>query len=230
LPQWASTIQHKLNLLAPLDLNADEARSEAGSDSEDDGDNAKDVVDDPTAEDDLLAEATSEGRDKIQLEPIPKRRLIYPFRFRLHGLAASPGGGATAVLVSEYSTREMVRNAFFLYQTTLHFATRPMGSLSPDDRQLTTEGKMLEWMYGGGPGLPGVTEPRATKDGEIDNLSKIRDIFSSMPGTRDCDVCEVPLVVAYAAAREGRCPRRGHIFGKTVHAQLEDNVFADMPA
>jgi hypothetical protein len=210
LPQWATQLQEKLDLLVPADARIDQDRtaSDAGSESEEGSDDGKDADDDPTAEDQDMPDLPAESKPGAAA---PKRiSMVHPTRFRIYGMAASPGRGATVILASESSTHKLERWTYSQFKTTLYVAFRPQGTIAAEPEQLTTEGKMFEWMYGGGPGVPGITEPKVSNEELLDGES-IRQIFDAMPGIRDCDVCDVPLAVA-DGAREGRCPR-GHVFG-----------------
>lgn len=75
---------------------------------------------------------------------------------------------------------------------------------------------MWEWMYGGGVSVPGVaTAGKAREKEDVDAARRgalVHQAFDEVPGARDCDVCEVPLVVD-KQGREGRCPK-GHVFGE----------------
>jgi hypothetical protein len=131
---------------------------------------------------------------------------VHPFRVRILGLTASPGGGSTAVLFSRFSTVHPDRPC----RTSIAFGCVPAdrNTNREADMQpgLTTEGRMWEWMYGGGPEVPGFhTESRPPTTN-----SELEAVFGEILPTQQCVFCRTPLKL-YSETYE--CEMR-HSFGR----------------
>lgn len=108
---------------------------------------------------------------------------VYPHNMRLWGIVRSPGGGSTAVLATSLLTQRPMRDAWGARRSRVLFGWRTRvgeaaaaeveveagandseetsssstsGPIATTDG-LTTEGRLWEWMYGSGPGIPGLT-------------------------------------------------------------------------
>jgi len=128
-PQWAADINRVVKMSISTSL-AVQDKEESGGESDADSDQEVDM-------------------------PAEAGELVQPYRMRVWGAAASPGGGATAVLVSRYN---LVRPGW-VGKTQILFASRPMakdGAETPLEAPVVTsaEGRVWERMYGGGPGVP----------------------------------------------------------------------------
>ncbi|KAB5545875.1 gpi-anchor transamidase-like protein [Coniochaeta sp. 2T2.1] len=169
-PQWATELAHKLAVLVPADAHM---RHTAGEDED---------------EEDLDSDAVATPE-------------VHPTRFRLHGLAAAPGGKATAVLVSAHSTQTPDRTGWWGLRSVLLFGAleRPkrrgrgeeqQPALDPMLARLTTEGRTMNWMYGGGADVPGVTAEVA-----VDVRTAIREMFKEAIASQRCDLCGAEMAV-----------------------------------
>lgn len=143
---------------------------------------------------------------------------VHPHRFRFWAIAASPGGGSTAVLYSRHSTlhsdKKPAAQVFFGW-----YVADEEGSgqkISTDG--LTTEGRVWEWMYGNGEDVPGMAFIR-------DSAAVVRDTplkekFDKVMGKFRCVFCEGEL------QRQGKdviCSN-GHSFCKLPSAPSERNA------
>lgn len=132
---------------------------------------------------------------------------VHPYRYRCWGMASSPGGGSTVVLVSKHNTQYPSRKA----RCRVIF-----GGADDDDEQggeprphkpgLTTEGKMWEWMYGHGEDVPGVTVQNEGSNFSI----PLRKFFMGVKATQTCCLCDSGL---QDSGDESRC-LNGHSFGE----------------
>lgn len=160
------------------DTNTKSANNNGGGGDGDDDDNSDDDDEDldPDADFDPWA---NEGPD------------VHPYNMRLWGLARSPGGGSTAVLATPLLTQRPMRGAWGAHRSRVLFGwrtrvgdkaaaepiteeenqnanstttttTTTLATVSVD-KLTTTEARLWEWMYGGGPGVLGLT-PRLAPD------------------------------------------------------------------
>jgi hypothetical protein len=154
-PQWARTMTHKLDVQLPADMHLTRAYDDSGSegtmsDSDDDDDEEDDDGGDEDDEDEngsgdgdldmdddgggLDVAIADEGDDdnssdgpralggEATLYEMPQ---IHPHRFRIHGLALSPGGGVSAALVSSHSTQHPERGGWHTAKSSVLFSYRP---------------------------------------------------------------------------------------------------------
>ncbi|KAM5348381.1 hypothetical protein ACJ41O_008205 [Fusarium nematophilum] len=135
---------------------------------------------------------------------------VHESRYRIWGMAPSPGGGATAVLVSRYSTQHPERRAL----CKLMFARQDQerseeamqnGAITPT-MALTTEGQVWEWMYGNGPEVPGTTAESKTSQDLQD--SPLREQFRQVAVQQHCVFCDMALRMD---ENEAKC-ENGHLF------------------
>jgi hypothetical protein len=179
VPKWAARIRRHTTRLVPRSV----ALEGLDSDSDD-------------SEDDFMDE------DTTQLQ-VPESR------YRIWGLAHSPGGGTTAVLVSRYSTQHPERRALCKLMFSRRDEERGAegGTVVPSKR-LTTEGQVWEWMYGNGPEVLGTTITSKISP-ELHN-SPLREQFRSIAASQQCVFCDMAL---HLEEDEAKC-ENGHIFGK----------------
>ncbi|KAM5362021.1 hypothetical protein ACJZ2D_012771 [Fusarium nematophilum] len=139
---------------------------------------------------------------------------VHESRYRIWGMAPSPGGGATAVLVSRYSTQHPERRAL----CKLMFARQDQerseeamqnGAITPT-MALTTEGQVWEWMYGNGPEVPGTTAESKTSQDLQD--SPLREQFRQVAVQQHCVFCDMALRMD---ENEAKC-ENGHLFGTSA--------------
>lgn len=182
-PQWAGKIR-KLTTRLISRMSALEGLDSDSDDSED--------------------ELMEEDESKLQ---VPQSR------FRIWGMATSPGGGSTVVLVSQYSTLHPERRAI----SKLIFGWRD-GPENQDETQsqaatpledLSTEGQLWEWMYGGGAEVPGTTV-QSKMSAEV-RESPLRRQFREVIAHQRCVFCDSTL---QTEGYEVKC-ENGHSFGKS---------------
>lgn len=146
----------------------------------------------------LEPESDSDDMDnEAEGEEVPEK-LEHPYRFRIWGLAASPGGSSTAVVVSKYSSLYPHRQGI----CSLYFGRESLTNMDITD--LTTEGKMWEWMHANGPAVPGVTEfdEIKTEEGHVarnhlgngqSSASDLRSLFADVLAKQRCMFCDGTL-------------------------------------
>lgn len=178
VPSWVSHLQQTSTRLIPRTKAVN--IPDVGSDSEDTDDELDDI----------------EG-------PGPK---VHPYRFRFWGMAASPGGGSTVALVSKHNNLYPSRAA----RCRLIFgeAVRTEGreeAVRPHLKGLTTEGKMWEWMYGGGEDVAGVT----TQNEDPALSTPLKDFFKDIKDKQSCCFCESGV---QDTGSESKC-LNNHTFG-----------------
>ncbi len=201
--QWQREIDQKIELAVPADA-LDDGSSESGSES--------------------LAPSVSDQEDVAESLPDqerPPQPDVHLYRVRLWGLAASPGGGCSAVLVSFLSTQKPDRGGWHSMHSSILFGWTPPRRAGPaakdgaNDvsaiyRGLTTEARMWEWMYGGGPGVPGIISDAAGDEGSgaagaavEDARAEVRKCFEAVAREQTCTFCDSPVVVIGPSEKDG---------------------------
>ncbi|KAI0391396.1 hypothetical protein F5Y17DRAFT_409285 [Xylariaceae sp. FL0594] len=157
---------------------------------------------------------------------------VHVTRVRIWGMAASPGGGTSAVFVSLHSALELERDTFAGLKCRVLFGTHQSPSSSSSiidttDSCLSTEARAWEWMYAGGRPVPGFSSScpsaaggqKSTKrtggdDYEHDDSERqaLRDQFRILAQRQRCVFCDsVPLTAQGGSSSTSVCPR-GHVF------------------
>jgi hypothetical protein len=151
---------------------------------------------------------TMQEAPPAQAEPVLQ---VHPYRFRLWGLAKSPGDGCTAVLASKHDTqhpdRRGVSNVHFDWQVPADADDKPQ-RIRKISKPLTTEGRVWEWMYGMGEDVPGVTPGQKTSTTRLQS-SPLRQLFKDIVFRLPCVFCSTQLSVRDDVAT---CDNR-HAFG-----------------
>ncbi|KAB5577989.1 hypothetical protein GE09DRAFT_1088145, partial [Coniochaeta sp. 2T2.1] len=214
-PQWATELAHKLAVLVPADAHMRHTSGEEEDEDEGDSDSDVEPAKSPLGEDGLLI-GGEEEEEYMDIEKAVAAPEVHPTRFRLHGLAAAPGGKATAVLVSAHSTQTPDRTGWWGLRSVLLFGAleRPKRRgreeeqpvLDPMLARLTTEGRMVNWMYGGGADVPGVTAEIA-----VDVRTAIREMFKDAIASQRCDLCGAEMAVDDSRQGMTVC-ERGHFW------------------
>ena len=161
MPNWADYIERRISLQMPEIM-------------------AYDAVDPG------LSSEEEEEDDDFDL-PEDAGEQVNPWRIRIWGARASPGGGSAAVLVTEHDTLRPDR----LCRVKVVFGWTPRDGApktaqeSPHWDKLTAEGKAWEWMYGAGPEMDGF--PTMNKD------PRLFDIFQVALPDQACPLCRMPL-------------------------------------
>ncbi|KAI1168134.1 hypothetical protein F5B18DRAFT_266739 [Nemania serpens] len=176
---------------AVFDSDSDELDSELESDSDFD------------AEEDARA-------DFPGIRGVDTEDQVHLHRVRIWGLAASPGGGTSAVFVSLHSNLELERDTFAGLNCRVLFgahapATTEGHNWDVRPQSLSTEARTWEWMYGGGPPVPGFSSPAAAPS---DDRMALRDQFVTIARRQLCVFCELPLL----PWGKSSCCNNGHIF------------------
>ncbi|KAL4729394.1 hypothetical protein ACLX1H_003811 [Fusarium chlamydosporum] len=185
VPKWAARIRRQTTRLVPR------AAALEGIDSDSD-----DSEDDPMEE------------DTTQLQ-VPEAR------YRIWGLAHSPGGGTTAVLVSRYSTLHPERRALckLMFSRRDEERDEAADTVAPT-KQLTTEGQVWEWMYGNGPEVLGTTSTSKISP-ELHN-TPLREQFKDIAEHQHCVFCDAALRLE---EDEAKC-ENGHMFARCASTGL----------
>ncbi|KAF4999144.1 hypothetical protein FGRMN_2672 [Fusarium graminum] len=185
VPKWAARIRRHTTRLVPRSV----ALEGLDSDSDD-------------SDDDFMDEDTTQSQ-------VPESR------YRIWGLAHSPGGGTTAVLASRYSTQHPERRAL----CKLMFSRRDEepdseGGVVVSSKHLTTEGQVWEWMYGNGPEVLGTTTTSKISPELHD--SPLRAQFSGIAANQQCVFCDTALRLE---ENEAKC-ENGHMFARCASTGL----------
>ncbi|KAK3390081.1 gpi-anchor transamidase-like protein [Podospora didyma] len=212
-PQWARDIAEKLEISIPADMRFKHAFGGGGEES--DSDDGSAINDDDSDLDDM-DDSDSDSDNATAALTVPDIPEIHPHRFRLHGLSASPGGGSSVVIVSNHSTQHPERGGWHTVRSSVLFAYKPRrhrlrpGSQQQDEpidtrpllarpgsQPLTTEAQLFEWLYGGGPEVPGINISNRTTTDDISppsshlqkSLRDLRAIFAPAVERQTCDLC-----------------------------------------
>ncbi|KAI0006272.1 hypothetical protein F4779DRAFT_633134 [Xylariaceae sp. FL0662B] len=221
-PRWAHEILQSIEQQLPRALAyrpviPSRAGSTPSSDDDDDNSDSAASNDDPPWEEDASDYGMGGDGDTTVVNGIDTADLVHVARARIWGMAASPGGGVTAVFAALHSAVKPGRDTFAGWKCRVLFG-RHDGAPSAAAR-LSTEGRMWEWMYGGGPPVTGVsaagTEAEVGDGGDGgDKRAVLRDHFRPVALRQVCAFCLQPLepiTGATASGKETRC-RYGHLF------------------
>lgn len=128
-------------------------------------------------------------------------------RYRLWGIAASPGGGCTAALVSKHATQHADRRpgSTVLFSWPSDARPAPADSCAPP--LLTTEGRAWEAMHGAASHPGGFSSPPADEP-PVGQESPLRALFRAVVPKQKCVFCNADLL---SAGDESVC-ERGHPF------------------
>jgi hypothetical protein len=181
MPNWADYIERRTSLQMPEVIAYDTVDPGSSSDEEEDDDDDFDLPEDAGEQ-------------------------ANPWRIRIWGATASPGGGSVAVLVTEHDAIRPDR----LCRVKVVFGWTPRDKawveedISPHWDKLTAEGKAWEWMYGAGPEM----------DGFPVNLGepKLFDMFKAALSDQGCPLCRTQLQLV---GKDFACSNN-HGFGKST--------------
>lgn len=182
LPQWAEYVRAQATRVVPR-LAAMQGVVDSDSESED-------------------------MEDEYQLDA-PRRPMsrARPHRFRIWGLAASPAGACSAVVVTKHSTHHPHRRARSKLLFAWPDAPPPGGPPPPPPPAgLTTEGRLWEAIYG----CRGSVADTVPTAGAPALPSPLRDLFRAVVSLQRCVFCDAPLRAAF---NESAC-ENGHLFGQ----------------
>ncbi|KAK2063569.1 hypothetical protein LY76DRAFT_662111 [Colletotrichum caudatum] len=214
LPQWAATISSTVKLSVPVAMLGRGAGPVLAGDAESVASGEDDDDDDDDDDFDLPEDAGEQ---------------IHPLRVRMWGMAMSPAGGMSAVLVSQHSTQKPEKTiktkVLFGGQTGTLASPQPapagdeMDVDGEESRNLgfwarqSTEAKMWDWMYAGGPAVPGTL---GFGEGAGAGDSTMRKRFEGVKKRQRCIFCQTPLE---DQGRESVC-EKGHIFATCASTGL----------
>ncbi|KAI5463201.1 hypothetical protein BGZ63DRAFT_505263 [Mariannaea sp. PMI_226] len=160
---------------------------------------------------------TDESEDEIVAEDDESKLQAHHSRFCIWGMAASPGGGSTAVLVSQFNTQHPERRAvsklLFGWRDQEDYRSVQSQEATPAEG-LTTEGQLWEWMYGGGRAVPGTTAGNKTMAEEGD--SRLREQFRGVVARQQCVFCDARL---QTEGNDVKC-MNGHVFARCASTGL----------
>jgi hypothetical protein len=167
----------------------------------------------------------SDSDDSDDNEPENKNvvRDIHQYRYRIWGLVSSPGGATTAVLVSKYNTQYPERRG----ASRIYFDWKlredegePAGVAAPVSN-MTTEGRVWQWMYGNGQPVDGTTKSnRGSTLGDASD-SPVRALLDAYAADQQCVFCNSPLE---NDGSEARCAN-DHSFGKRITSLKDDSLY-----
>jgi len=197
-----------------------EMESESDFDSEEEGEEDENA----TKESSIFGIRGVDTEDQVHLN-----------RIRIWGMTASPGGSTSAVFVSQHSTLELERDTFAGLKCRVLFGTHPPRSLPSNNtptaavedgtdhdsgysKNLSTEARAWEWMYGDGPPVPGFSSPAHTTGDEREAL---RDQFKIISQRQLCVFCDSSLI---PQGNTSRCDK-GHVFGTYTFMHTESKVY-----
>ncbi|KAK2018067.1 hypothetical protein LZ32DRAFT_613972 [Colletotrichum eremochloae] len=220
LPQWAATISSAVKLSVPVAMLGRGAGPALAGD----------------AESVASGEDSDSDDDDFDL-PEDAGEQIHPHRVRMWGMAMSPAGGMSAVIVSQHSTQKQEKSV----KTKVMFGWRSGTVASPPPPTTTTttgdemdvdtsgraseakdlgfwarqstEAKMWDWMYGGGPAVPGTL---GFGEGAGPGDLSMRKRFEGVKQKQRCVFCQTPL---QDEGKESVC-ERGHIFATCASTGL----------
>jgi len=215
LPQWARDIAQKLEIAIPAGMYMRRSFVDV-SDSEDSEDEESD------------AEVMDLGSDFEDDNNIPQGPEIHPNRFRLHGLTISPGGGATAVLASVHNTQHPERGGWHTVKSSVFFGHRRRcqakelgtAALGPQFPDLTVEARFFEYLYGGGPPVPGINTAVPIDGSPSDPTTmwlrgqriRCQELFRDALERQVCDLCGSKMAPFPGKNGLVGC-EKGHYFG-----------------
>lgn len=154
-------------------------------------------------------ESDSDDSEYDMMEEDSSQLQVHESRYRIWGMASSPGGSVTAVLVSRYSTQHPERRALCKVMFSRDEQVQQNGII-PSVRPLTTEGQVWEWMYGNRQEVFGTTAESKISQ-ELHN-SPLREQFRSVVSIQHCVFCDAGLQMG---GDEAKC-ENGHMFGMSL--------------
>ena len=151
-----------------------------------------------------------DGSDIAGMRGLDTSDQVHTTRMRIWGLASSPGKGVTAVFVSPHSTLKPDRITFGGMKCKVlfgrHVRTEDADDLPPL-KKLSTEAKMWECMYGGGPPVPGFDADSDESGGTV-----LRRRTAEVARSRLCPFCGTNIM----ADGMGSACAAGHVFGTST--------------
>ncbi|TGJ79919.1 hypothetical protein E0Z10_g8837 [Xylaria hypoxylon] len=199
--RWATEISQIIEHQLPRALAHRQGNAAAkgrGEAADFDSDDEEDELDSDMDSDDDFDDEENDDAMKANffgIRGVDTEDQVHLHRVRIWGLTASPAGGTSAVFISQHSNLEIERDTFAGLKCRVLFGAHPCtGEIEHQiekEKTLSTEAKAWEWMYGGGPAVPGFSFPaRAPRD----DHAALRDQFGIIARRQLCVFCERPLL------------------------------------
>ncbi|KAI0520730.1 hypothetical protein F5B22DRAFT_644479 [Xylaria bambusicola] len=215
-PGWATEISQIIEHQLPRALA--HRQGNANTNGQDEGDFDSEDEDEDDFDSDLDSEFGDEDNARVSffgIRGVDTEDQVHLHRVRVWGLTASPAGGTSAVLISQHSNLDFERDTFAGLKCRVLFGTHVRSRVTGENevgigaipKSLSTEAKAWEWMYGGGPPVPGFSIPAQTSG---DNRTALRDQFEIIARTQKCIFCELPLLPRDDGSSS--CCDNGHVF------------------
>jgi hypothetical protein len=220
-PAWVTEISQLLETTQPFSqayrYHNPEGSLKSESDAEDEENEEEDDGSMDEDEEDYDEYDSDEGVGKATFvedlsDPLDGMEKLHTNRIRIWGMTSSPGAGVTAVFVTLNSAIKPERHTFaglrckVLFGQTLEEVDQAFLST----RKLSTEARVFEWLYGGGPPVPGVGTQDKLPAADDPKRLKLRESFQHIAAKEVCVFCGMGLETQGTLSR---C-QKGHVFGK----------------
>ncbi|KAH9908337.1 transcription factor IIIC subunit delta N-term-domain-containing protein [Xylariomycetidae sp. FL2044] len=214
--QWAQQINQMIEHRLP---RADAYRGDTQSDDDEEEDSSSEPEyssdegggdSDPDADDDNMIDYFMGKEDAANQ--------VHTTRIRIWGIASSPGGGTTAVFASLHSGIRFGRDTYGGIRCKVFFGRRRLddGDQILSTKKLSTEARVWEWMFGGGPPIDGIGGRSGARAGGPETTEQriaIQDHFKVLRKRLRCVFCEAELVSGGSGKRANASVcSRGHMF------------------
>lgn len=192
----------------PKGDNDEDTTGEEEEDEDDDEDD-EDEEDDDDGSDWGSIEDFSKTEYLEEIDRLAGMEKVNMTRIRTWGMTASPGGGTHAVFITLNSTIKPERHTFGGMRCRVLFGKNvaPLDERVLSMKKLSTEGRMWEWMYGGGPPVPGASDLVSVNHSA---RNAAREKMKEVALSQVCVFCGDGL---QSQGRTSRCGN-GHSFGK----------------
>ncbi|KAI2626800.1 hypothetical protein GGS21DRAFT_529225 [Xylaria nigripes] len=210
--RWATEISHTIHHQLPRALahghnHGGQGRDQVEflSDEEEDDDELDSELEDSDEDFDSEEDIKS---NFFGIRAFDTEDQVHLNRVRIWGLAASPGGGTSAVFISQHSNIDLEKDTFAGLKCRVLFGTniRARNEDADETLALSTEARAWEWMYGGGPPVPGFSAP-ARPVGK--DLAALREQLQVVVRGLPCVFCDSALLPFGDSS--SRCGN-GHVF------------------
>ncbi|KAI1876696.1 uncharacterized protein JN550_000768 [Neoarthrinium moseri] len=143
-------------------------------------------------------------------DPLDGMEKVHVNRIRIWGMSSTPGGGVTAIFITVNNAIKPERHTFAGLRCKVLFgrSTNIVDEAFLSTRKLSTEARAFEWMYGGGPRVPGVAQPNEVPAEASSKHQKLRDTLRPVAEKQVCVFCGAALTVL---GNVSKCTK-GHVF------------------
>lgn len=215
-PRWATEINQTIEHQLPRAMAYKPIVEHGNAESEDDSADEEEMDVDSVEGSDYDPEENFAGLDTEDQ--------VHINRVRIWGITASPGGGVTAVFTSQYSTVWHGRDTYAGVKCRVLFGRYDRGTDRNQGadtalamKKLSTEARMWEWMYGGGPSVTGAVGLMAQ---DSEERVALKDHFAMIGRKQICSFCSLPLE---PMGKVSRCANK-HVFSK-YHYPWEPKLY-----